>query len=180
MSARLPVKGDLNVQAWCDHLGEYWNQQVLQMIQFDCSLDFNRACDLINETGNHKSAVDHPSDVDTYIAEKKQYDTILSPFDAKPIPESHSSPFMTRAKPNSDRCRVIIDLSCPLGVSVNAGIHKNAYLDTSFSLAFLTVDDIPNELKCLGCGTLLYKADVSRMFHHIKVDLGDYDLLGLE
>ena len=47
----------------------------------------------------------------------------------KTIEGGHSSPFMTRAKPNSDRRRVIIDLSWPLGASVNAGIDKNAYLD---------------------------------------------------
>ena len=86
---------------------------------------------------------------------------------------------MTGAKPISDSCRVIIDLSWPLGVSVNLGID-NAYPDTPFSLTFQTVDDITNVLKRLGGGTLLYKVDVSREFHHVQVDAGDYDLLGLE
>ena len=36
-----------------------------------------------------------------------------------------------------------------------------------------------SELKCLGHGALLYKIDVSRAFRHVKVDPGDYDLLGL-
>ena len=87
----------------------------MQLIQFGFSLDFNRACDLVNDEGNHKSYVDYPCDVEAYIAEKKHYDAILGPFDAKSIPGSHDSPFMTRAKSNSDRHRVIIDLSWPLG-----------------------------------------------------------------
>ena len=86
---------------------------------------------------------------------------------------------MTRNKPNSDRRRVIIDLSWPLGASVNSGIDKNTYLDAPFILTFPTVDDIMSELKRLGHGTLLYKIDVSRVFRHVKVDPGDYDLLGL-
>ena len=44
---------------------------------------------------------------------------------------------------------------------------------------FPTVDDVTNELKHLGRGALLYKVDVSRAFRHVKVDPGDYDLLGL-
>ena len=152
----------------------------MQLIQFGFPLSFNRACDLVNEIGNHKSAVDYPSDIDAYIAEEKQYDAILGPFDVKPIPNSHSSPFMTREKPNSDRRRVIIDLRWPVAALINAGIDKNTYLDTPFSLTFPTMDDITKERYRLGHGTLLYKLDISWAFHHIKVDPGDYHFLGLE
>ena len=180
MLARIPVRSQLNVEAWCEHLGEYWDQQLLQLIRFGFPLDFNRACNITNEPGNHKSAVDYPKDINAYIAEEKQYDAIIGPFNENPIYGGHSSPFMTRAKPNSDRRRVIIDLSWPLGASVNAGIDKNAYLDAPFALTFPTVDDITNELKRLRRGAFLYKIDVSRAFCHVKVDPGDYDLLGLE
>ena len=63
---------------------------------------------------------------------------------------------------------------------VNSGINKNTYLDSQFDLTFPSVDDITNEVKRLGRGTLLYKVDVSRAFRHVKVDPGDYDLLTLE
>ena len=84
---------------------------------------------------------------------------------------------MTRHKPNSERRRVIIDLSWPLGASVNAGIDKQTYLGSEFELTFPSVDDITNELKRLGRGARLYKVDVSRAFRHLKVYPGDYDLL---
>ena len=42
------------------------------------------------------------------------------------------------------------------------------------------MDDITGQLKCLGHGDLLYKMDVSRVFRHVKIDPGNYDLLGLE
>ena len=83
-----------------------------------------RACDIRHEPGNHKLVVDYPSDIHAYIAEEKKYDAILGPNDKKPIKGDHNSPFMGRTKPNSDTRRVIIDLSWPLGVSVNAGIDK--------------------------------------------------------
>ena len=55
-----------------------------------------------------------------------------------------------------------------------------SYLDSVVSLMFPTVDDITGQLKRLGCGALLYKIDISRVFRHVKIDPGDYDLLGLE
>ena len=72
-----------------------------------------------------------------------------------------------------------MDLSWPQGASVNAGIDKFSYLNSAFALTFPTVDDIMSELKRLGRGALLCKVDISRVSHHVKLDPGDYDLLGL-
>ena len=41
------------------------------------------------------------------------------------------------------------------------------------------MNNITLELKRLGRGALLYKIDVSRAFRHVRIDPGDYDLLGL-
>ena len=124
--------------------------------------------------------MEFPSDVNAYIEEEKKYNALLGPFDKHPISSGHCSPFMTRAKPNSDHRHVIINLSWSIGASVNAGIDKTSYLGSTFSLTFPMVDDITRQLKSIGCGALLYKGDVSRAFRHIKIDPGDYDLLGLE
>ena len=180
MEARIPIESQLNTEVWKKHLAGYWDSQLCELIQFGFPLDFNRSCVLNHEQGNHKSAADFPADVDAYIEEELHYGALLGPFPKHPIPEGHCSPFMTRAKPNSDRRRVIVDLSWPPGASVNAGIDKTSYLDSVFSLTFPTVDDITGQLKRLGRGALLYKIDVSRAFRHVKIDLGDYDLLGLE
>ena len=180
MQARLPVNSQLKVDAWKRHLNGYWDEQLVHLIEYGFPLDFNRNCPLINETANHKSATDFPSDIDAYIEEELKYDALLGPFKQHPIPSGHCSPFMSRPKPNSDRRRVIVDLSWPLGASVNAGIDKTSYLGSAFSLTFPTVDHITTELTRLGRGALIFKVDVSRAFRHVKVDPGDYDLLGLQ
>ena len=180
MGVRIPVKSQLNVNVWKQELAQYWDQQLLQLVEFGFPLDFNRNCPLRCERGNHKSATEFPADIDAYIDEETKFDAILGPFKQKPIASSHTSPFMTRPKPNSSRRRVIVDLSWPLGASVNAGIDKNSYLDSDFVLTFPTVDDITNELIKLGRGAHIYKVDISRAFRHVKVDPGDFDLLGLE
>ena len=60
MEARLPVNSQLKVDTWKNHLQGYWNEQLLQVIEFGFPLDFNRNCPLNLETGNHKSAIDSP------------------------------------------------------------------------------------------------------------------------
>ena len=67
MEARLPVKSQLNVCEWKSRLTNYWDQQLLQLLEFGFPLDFNRNCPLRCEGTNHSSAVDYPSDVDAYI-----------------------------------------------------------------------------------------------------------------
>ena len=179
LQARIPIKSQLNVQHWEKVLAGYWDRQLLELIKFGFPLDFNRACELGQYSGNHSSANDFPNDIEAYINEELSYGALLGPFEQNPIKGGHCSPFMTRTKPNSDRRRVIVDLSWPQGASVNAGIDKSTYLTSNFDLTFPTVDDITSELKRLGRGALLYKVDVSRAFRHVKVDPGDYDLMGL-
>ena len=87
---------------------------------------------------------------------------------------------MSREKPDSSNRCVIIDLSCPLGQSVNSGIDKTSYLDTDFNLVLPTVYHITDRLKTLGRGAHTYKIDISQAFRHIKVDPLDYNLLGLQ
>ena len=59
---------------------------------------------------------------------------------------------MTREKQNSDKRRIIIDLSWPAGHSVNAGVDKDSYLGSEFALSFPSIDDVTQNLRCLGPG----------------------------
>ena len=179
MGARIPVQSELNISEWQKVLVEYWDKQLIELLQFGFPLDFNRQCTLTSNKKNHASAVDHPNDVLAYIEEEVNHKAILGPFHTDPISKMHFSPFMTREKPNSDTRRVIIDLSWPKGSSVNSGIDKNSYLGSEFALTFPTVDNITQDLRKVGPGAHIFKIDISRAFRHIKLDPADYDLLGL-
>ena len=103
---------------------------------------------------------------------------MYGPFTDKPI-DMHISPLMTREKPGSDNRRTIVDLSWPHGFSVNHGVEKNKYLQAYYHLSYPSVDHIVDHLKSLLPGTLMYKVDISRAFHHLRIDPEDLDLLGL-
>ena len=87
---------------------------------------------------------------------------------------------MTRDKPDSQWRCTIVDLSWPCGASVNAGVQKDAYLNSKFALTYPSVDQIADRILQLGPGSLIYKIDISHAFQQLKVDPGDIDLLGLK
>ena len=142
LQACVPVNSQLKIEAWEQELTEYWYQQLLELIKFGFPLDLNRDCHLdCKFSGNHSSANGFPQDIEAYITEELSHGAILGPFEHNPIENGHTSPFMTRHKPNSERQRVIVDLSWPQGVSVNTGFDKMLYLESEFYLTFSTVDD---------------------------------------
>ena len=128
---------------------------------------------------NHNSANQYPDHVSHYLQEEIQYGAIAGPFRVPPLGKLHVSPFMTRDKSSSEHRRVIIDLSWPVGQSVNSGVASDKYLDTEFVLTYPSIDNITDEVLKLGRGCHIFKVDISRAFRHVPIDPGDLDLLGL-
>ena len=178
-SERLLLQTQLNPEAWEECLQNYWDWQLVQFIKFGFPLDVKQDAQLICDYSNHKSATLFPSHVETYLKEEKEYGAIFGPFTEKPFSNLHCSPFITREKPDSENCRVIVDLSWPKGDSVNDYVDSDKYMGTEFKLTFPSIDDITAQVIRLGRGCLLYKADISRAFRHINIDPSDYDKLGL-
>ena len=89
------------------------------------------------------------------------------------------SPFITREKSDSDKRRVIIDLSFPPDHRVNSGVPKNIYLGTAFKLHYPTIDMITQRLYDIGPEPHIYKVDLARAFRQLFVDPSDWDLLDL-
>ena len=176
---QIPVPSKLNPKVWEKYLQQYWDWQLPLLIKFGFPLDFDRDSVITSHDINHKSATEYPDHVAVYLAEELQHQAILGPFKHPPIDKLHTSPFMTRDKPNSANRRVIIDLSWPLGESVNAGVPSDKYLGTEFVLTYPSVDNITQDVLRLGRGCKIFKVDISRAFRHVPIDPGDLDLLGL-
>ena len=79
--------------------------------------------------------------VNYYLETEIDHKAILDPFQGPPFP-LHTSPFLTREKSNSDKRRVIVDLSRSLGNSVNDAVKSESYLGTDFVLTLPTIDHI--------------------------------------
>ena len=55
-------------------------------------------------------------------------------------------PIYPQEKPGANSRKVIVDLSCPHGASVNAGVDPDTYLGSEFLLTLPSVDYITNVL----------------------------------
>ena len=124
MGTRIAVDTQFNIPAWKRHLSEYWDKQIVDLLQYGFPLDFDRSKSLNATYQNHASANKFPEHIDKYLTTKMEYGAILGPFQDYPFP-CHVSPFLTREKPHSENRRVILDLSFPVGQSDNDGVSKD-------------------------------------------------------
>ena len=131
---QIPVMSKLKYNTWAQYLMTYWDWQLPLLIKYGIPLDVDRNCDITCEKINHKSTTEYPEHVTAYLQEEIDNRAMLGPFGTPPIDNLHLSPFMTRNKSSSVNRRVIIDLSWPIGHSVNSRVESDCYLGTEFIL----------------------------------------------
>ena len=138
-------------------------------------LGFNRPLSQLKSARkNLSSAVLHPEVVDEYLAAELEKSRLAGPFSTLDIPYAHISRFGVIPKKFSQQWRLIVDLSHPIGFSVNDGIPKDLC-----SLSYITVDTAIQHILSLGPGSLLAKLDVKSAFRLLLVHVADCHLLAM-
>ena len=138
-------------------------------------LGFNRPLSQLKSVRkNLSSAVLHPEVVDEYLAAELEKSRLAGPFSKLDIPYAHISRFGVIPKKYSQQWRLIVDLSHPIGFSVNNGIPKDLC-----SLSYITVDTAIQHILSLGPGSLLAKLDVKSAFRLLPVHVADRHLLAM-
>ena len=89
------------------------------------------------------------------------------------------SPMMTRPKKDSTEKRIIIDLSYPRGLNVNAGIVKGFYLSKLFNFSLPSISTLADRLLLAGVGAWFWTADLSRAYLQLRVCPLSTPLLGI-
>ena len=84
LGERIPIKSQLNVFEWKKLFADYWDQQLLHLVEFGFPLDFNRNSVLRHDYKNHSSAVDFLSDVQAYLDEEIKQWSNHGPIQCKP------------------------------------------------------------------------------------------------
>ena len=117
---------------------------------------------------NLKSANCRPEGVTKYFQVETSKQVMLGPFDEQPFETMHFSPLMARDKPD-EGVRLIVDLSWPLGQSVNSCVTPNCFDNIEFKLKYPTIDLLVEKLNAIGPNALLYKIDLERTFHNLRI-----------
>ena len=85
----------------------------------------------------------NPKAIDKYIEKEIKRGGICGPFERIPFSTRVGvSPLSTRDKKDSCDKRIIMDLSWPIGDSVNSGIANDQFMGFSAKLTFPTIDAI--------------------------------------
>ena len=125
---------------------------------------FNRRCPLQALHRNHPSVSQHPEVVQEHIRSELQRGSLVGPLHPSLAPQVHTSPIGLVPKSQSDRWRMIVDLSAPNGASVNDGIGADVC-----SLTYASVDNAVSIIQHLGQGTELVKMDLKDIYRIIPV-----------
>ncbi|CAH1257542.1 Hypp1851 [Branchiostoma lanceolatum] len=175
---RIPVNSNLNISAWRAALSQYHDAVVADFLEFGWPVGYTAATIPRSTLRNHPSASEHSDAVEDYLEKEIRLGATHGPFFDTPFEHFACSPLQTVSKRDSEKRRVVVDLSFPPGSSVNSGIPAQEYLGDQFTLTLPSYDAFEELLRAKGQGCLMFKRDLSRAYRQIPVDPHDYHLLG--
>lgn len=153
-----------------------YEEEKLRVLQEGFSYGFHLGCtDLPSSkvSRNHKSAIEHPSVIQDFIAQGRELGRIAGPFPSPPFTHFVSSPLGVVPKSEPGKFRVIHDLSFPKSNSVNSMIP-----DENSTVQYDSIDNVTVLLRKFGQGALMAKTDIQDAFRIVPIHPNDYKLLG--
>ena len=172
-----PIKLDLIAPFLSSHPDQTFASYIHMVLLTGFRIGYN--CDraqLRSRKANHPSALQNKRVVDERIAAELTAGRLLGPIPPHLLPLVHTSPLGLVPKAHqSNKWRMICDLSSPTGHSVNDGISPDLC-----SLHYARVDDAVDIIRRLGQGTQLVKLDIKDAYRMVPVHPADYHLLGIE
>ena len=177
LSVRQVIPSDLHCDEWEVLLAGYHDSGIVDFLRYGWPVAYSALRIPVPVTKNHASALNFPKEIDKFIQKELDKNALLGPFKAPPFDTwTQISPLMTRDKPDGSGKRVIIDLSFPVGASVNDGILKTK--ESQYTLP--TPLDLADLMLREGRGCFMWKSDLSRAYRQLRVDPLDYPLLAIQ
>lgn len=130
-----------------------------------------------NDIEMHTSGENYIDHIHEYLQTEIGYGAIAGPFVSPPFePWIHTSPVMTRPKAESEKRRIIIDLSYPSGKSVNEFVVKNNYYGHHIDHSLPKIDDVINYVESKGFSVALATIDIRWAYRNFPGCPLDYPL----
>ena len=177
---RIKLNPNFNPSIWHEILKGYDDLQVIDFMAFGWPASYE--CDKIPSLGlpNHSSSVKNEGAVEKYLRKEVDSSAMLGPLVEVPFKWFRTNPMMVRPKKEPGKFRVILDLSFPLGSSVNSYIPNLSYDGAPYKLRLPTALDLAEIISKHGTGSYLYKLDLARAYRQLPADPLDWPLLGIK
>ena len=178
--AQQTVDNKFDINKWRHHLTDYHDTELLGHLQYGFPIGYATKIAPQTDNLNHASTLANHQAVDDYIQTELTHKALAGPFTSPPFsPWFHVSPMMLRDKKGTDQKRVIVDLSWPLGRSVNANIPFDHYEGVPATMTLPTAVDFATAILHAPKTAYMYSLDLSRAYRQLSVDPQDWPLLGL-
>ena len=164
-----------------NELIDYHNQEIIDLLKYGFPIECERDTAPPVVHRNHKGAVDFPEELRSYIHKQIQERTLIGPFDHNPFgDEARFSPLNTVPKKESNKRRVIMDLSWPKvnGRSVNSRINKDRYRRKNVKCTLPSIQDLVEIVRTKGTNCKIFRRDMEGAYKQFPVCLGEIHLLG--
>ena len=176
---RIPVNSNWNLPLFQSLLKDYYDQDLLEWLEFGFPVSQFGVPDLVPADRNHRGATLFPDTIDQYLEQELKLHAIMGPFKFPPfLGRIGVSPLCTRPKRDSCKRRIILDLSFPQGFSVNDGIDKDWYCGERVKLTYPTIDMLTKRVFQLGCSCKMWKRDLARAFRLLPLCPANFSLIG--
>ena len=180
LEAKIPIPSDLKCDTWDTLLADYDDGEIAHYLRYGWPSSYTAFTPPTPASRNHPSAVAHSANIDRFLEKELSKDALLGPFSVPPFsPWCQICPLMTVPKKESNKRRVIIDLSYPKGASVNDGVAKNFFQGRELSYTLPSAADLSALLLAMGPGSFIWKADLERAYRQLRSDPLDYPLMGI-
>ena len=172
------ISTPLNSVAWQVMLQDHPNRDLVSFfmsgIMQGFRIRFNRIYHTLRSARkNLESAKERSEVVEEYLAAEISQNRVAGPFTRSSITDVDISRFgMIPKGYQSNKWRLIVDLSHPVGHSVNDGILR-------CSLRYITVDTAISHIITFGPGTLLAKIDIKHAFRLLPLHPADRHVLAM-
>ena len=172
MLSSTPINVDLFESWLLRHPDKGFVEFVISGLRFGFRIGYNRQAVPAGRTKNLLSARENKEAVACAILKELNRGHTIGPFVHPPVSPFHSSPL--GAVPKKDgSVRLILDLSCPRGESINEGISEEDY-----SVRYAKFDDAVDLLRDKGYGAYMGKLDVKHAFRICPVHPADWGFVG--
>ena len=177
--AQIPVPTTWNLELFNALLGEYHDKEVIQWLRYGWPVSRpSNWPDSVPTYMNHTSANKYPDQLYKYLRKEMDKGAVMGPFKNVPFRARVGvSPLSTREKKDSESRHILMDLSWPVGYSVNDGIAKDYYLGFRTKLQFPTIDIMAKCVSELGTSARMFKINLNQYFRQLRIDPFNHSLL---
>lgn len=179
LGARIEIPSQLNIAEWHNTFGhDERYAEMLDFVRFGFPMGYMGPISHYDEQYNHTSANQYSKQIDKFLEKEIELGGIIGPSVERPFhPWIHAAPLMSRPKKDSDKRRVIADLTYPEKCSINAYIMKNGVWGETRCHSLPTVEALVEKLKIVGSGAYMSVIDISRAYKNFRSDPIDWPLL---